>query len=362
MLLTIASSKSVAWFLTMSRLCNLSGITNQALWRRSRPPMKSRRDQCRWRVSRAARFPPLRARPRRCASWLGSSATSGSVRLGATATSLRLPPWTRTPASCFPELMRLFPHMSVAENVAFRPLYAPDAKPKWRRRYRSVAPGAARSSQRIGCLRNYRTCGQQQRLALGARAGCSRPDVCCSMTLVQSSMPTCARTSALNPANIATQARSTRCGDPRPEEALTMADRLVVHERGSYSPDRDAAGSLRRPSENFVADFSGPRTFHRLPHGWALAAFRLDPAAFVVRLRRDGTVTHHSRCCRNVLALMSVAPLRGHSFPGAVDPLLSLGSQVTCRPPVAEITCHRADPEPAGTALPVYLRKTGPIA
>jgi putative spermidine/putrescine transport system substrate-binding protein len=143
------------------------------------------------------------------------------------------------------------------------------------------------------------------------------------------------------------------------EEALTMADRLVVMSEGRIRQIGSQQDLYERPSEKFVADFVGRSTF---------IDGRMDgPGRFVsaggLVVACEGTATGSASLALRPerLALMSAArPAMDNSFPGAGGVhLLSRISGGSACPPVAKGTRHRADPEPAGTAA-AGNRRTGP--
>ncbi len=134
------------------------------------------------------------------------------------------------------------------------------------------------------------------------------------------------------------------------EEALTMADRLVVMNEGRIRQIGTQQDLYERPAEQFVADFVGRSTFIERPHGW--------PRAVPVgrrprrRLRRHWHRQASLALRPERLALTSTAtPSMDNSFPGIGGiHFLSRVAGRSARPPVAAGARDRADPEPAGTA------------
>jgi putative spermidine/putrescine transport system ATP-binding protein len=111
------------------------------------------------------------------------------------------------------------------------------------------------------------------------------------------------------------------------EEALTMADRLVVMSEGRIRQIGSQQDLYERPSEKFVADFVGRSTF---------IEGRMDgPGRFVsagglvIACEADGS----GHAClalrpeRLVLTTAAASPM-DNNFPGAVEFISYLGSQV----------------------------------
>src|SRR5215813_7776791 len=184
--------------------------------------------------------------------------SAGSVVLGERDIT-RLPPWKRNAGLVF-QNYALFPHLTVAQNVAFG------------LEMRKVAP--AESASRIGdVLRLVRlehlagrlprqlSGGQQQRVAL-ARALVFRPDV----LLLDEPL---SNLDAKLRQDVRVEIRelqrklglTTVMVTHDQEEALTMADRLVVMNEGRIRQVGSQQDLYERPAEKFVADFVGRSTF-----------------------------------------------------------------------------------------------------
>jgi putative spermidine/putrescine transport system ATP-binding protein len=110
------------------------------------------------------------------------------------------------------------------------------------------------------------------------------------------------------------------------EEALTMADRLVVMSEGRVRQIGSQQDLYERPKEKFVADFVGRSTF---------IDGRMDgPGRFVsagglvVACEGTGTGSASLALRPERLALMTAASGMDNSFPGAVEFISYLGSQV----------------------------------
>jgi putative spermidine/putrescine transport system ATP-binding protein len=113
------------------------------------------------------------------------------------------------------------------------------------------------------------------------------------------------------------------------EEALTMADRLVVMSEGRIRQIGSQQDLYERPSDRFVADFVGRSTF---------IDGRMDgPGRFVsaggLVVACDGTGTGTGSASlalrpERVALITATAPAMDNSFPGAVEFISYLGSQV----------------------------------
>lgn len=148
----------------------------------------------------------------------------------------------------------LFPHLSVARNVAYGPRATGSSSLEARHRSASAlaAVGVAGLADRApGTLSG----GQAQRVAI-ARALATEP----SLLLLDEP------TSALDVdarAEVRTALRTARTGRPTllvthdPLEAVTLADRIVVLEDGRVAEQGPTRAVLGRPTSVFAASFSG---------------------------------------------------------------------------------------------------------
>ena len=282
--------------------------------------------------------------------------TSGSVRLGERDITA-LPPWKRNAGLVF-QSYALFPHMTVAENVAFglemRKMPKAEMAPKITEALRLV-----RLDHLGDRLPRQLSGGQQQRVAL-ARALVFRPDV----LLLDEPL---SNLDAKLRQDVRVEIRelqrklglTTVMVTHDQEEALTMADRLVVMSEGRIRQIGSQQDLYERPAEKFVADFVGRSTF---------IDGRMDgPGRFV----SAGGLVVACEGDRHRQRLAGAAPRTSGADDGrgAGDGqqlsrrrgihLLSRLAGGSARPPVAEGTGHRADPEPAGTAA-AGDRRTGP--
>src|SRR4030095_7938574 len=184
--------------------------------------------------------------------------TAGRVRLGGREIAT-LPPWQRNAGMVF-QSYALFPHLTVAENVAFglemRNLTMTDIRPRVNEALRMVRlPGY---EQRLpGDLSG----GQQQRVAL-ARALAIRPDV---LLLDEPLSNLDAKLREEVRIEIRELQRelglTTIMVTHDQEEALTVADRLVVMADGEIRQIGSQRDLYERPADRFVASFVGRSTY-----------------------------------------------------------------------------------------------------
>jgi putative spermidine/putrescine transport system ATP-binding protein len=250
--------------------------------------------------------------------------SSGSVRLGERDITA-LPPWKRNAGLVF-QSYALFPHMTVAENVLFglemRKVPKAEMTPKVTEALRLV-----RLDHLADRLPRQLSGGQQQRVAL-ARALVFRPDV----LLLDEPL---SNLDAKLRQDVRVEIRelqrklglTTVMVTHDQEEALTMADRLVVMNEGRVVQIGSQQDLYERPCEKFVADFVGRSTF---------IAGAMDGAG---RFVSNGGLTI---ACEGAIAGNASIALRperlalttaggsamDNNFPGAVEFISYLGSQV----------------------------------
>jgi putative spermidine/putrescine transport system ATP-binding protein len=184
--------------------------------------------------------------------------SAGHVRLAGQDVTL-LPPWKRNAGMVF-QSYALFPHMTVAQNVAFglemRKLSRADIE---RRVEETLA--LVRLSGYGGRLPRQLSGGQQQRVAL-ARALAIRPDVLLLDEPLSNLDAKLRQEVRVEIRELQRQlGLTTVMVTHDQEEALTMADRLVVMNEGSVRQVGSQRDLYERPADRFVAGFVGRTTF-----------------------------------------------------------------------------------------------------
>jgi putative spermidine/putrescine transport system ATP-binding protein len=250
--------------------------------------------------------------------------TAGRVRLAGQDVTL-LPPWKRNAGMVF-QSYALFPHLSVAQNVAFGLEMRKLARADIERRVEETL-ALVRLGGYGGRLPRQLSGGQQQRVAL-ARALAIRPDV---LLLDEPLSNLDAKLRQEVRVEIRELQRklglTTVMVTHDQEEALTMADRLVVMNEGSVCQVGSQRDLYERPADRFVAGFVGRSTF--------LEGTVEAPGRF----RSDGGL---SLACtggtagRGVLAIrperVEIAPTANggldNSLPGTVEFVSYLGAQI----------------------------------
>jgi putative spermidine/putrescine transport system ATP-binding protein len=180
--------------------------------------------------------------------------TMGRVRLGGHDVTT-LPPWKRNAGMVF-QSYALFPHLSVAENVAFG--LEMRAVPK------SEIGGRVAEALRLVRLDGYAerlprqlSGGQQQRVAL-ARALVIRPDVLLLDEPLSNLDAKLRETVRVEIRELQHELGITTVMVTHDqEEALIMADRLVVMSEGSVRQVGSQRDLYERPADRFVAGFVG---------------------------------------------------------------------------------------------------------
>ncbi len=254
--------------------------------------------------------------------------TSGAIRLGGREITL-LPPWKRNTGLVF-QSYALFPHLTVAQNIAFglemRRLPRADIEARLAETLRLVRLdgfGERLPRQLSG--------GQQQRVAL-ARALAIRPD----LLLLDEPL------SNLD-AKLREQVRveirelqhelgiTTVMVTHDQEEALTMADRLVVMSEGAVRQIGTQRELYERPADRFVAEFVGRSTFlSGRVEGPGL--FRTE-GGLAIQCGREVAAGRGSLALRPERLSLSDQPLAGldNSLPGKVDLVAYLGAALDVR-------------------------------
>jgi putative spermidine/putrescine transport system ATP-binding protein len=184
--------------------------------------------------------------------------TAGQVKLGGKDVTL-LPPWKRNTGMVF-QSYALFPHLTVAQNVAFglemRKLPKADIDKRVEEALalvRLAGFGARLPRQLSG--------GQQQRVAL-ARALAIRPDILLLDEPLSNLDAKLRQEVRVEIRELQKQlGLTTVMVTHDQEEALTMADRLVVMNEGSVHQVGTQRDLYERPADRFVAGFVGRTTF-----------------------------------------------------------------------------------------------------
>jgi putative spermidine/putrescine transport system ATP-binding protein len=184
--------------------------------------------------------------------------TSGSVRIGDRDVT-HMPAWKRNTGLVF-QNYALFPHLTVAQNVAFglemRRVPKADIPAKVEEALRLVRLGHLGDR-----LPSKLSGGQQQRVAL-ARALVFHPDV-----LLLDEPLSNLDAKLRHEVRVEIRSLQQRLGITTimvthdQEEALTMADRLVVMQDGAVRQVGTQRDLYERPADRFVADFVGRSSF-----------------------------------------------------------------------------------------------------
>lgn len=179
---------------------------------------------------------------------------SGDIKIDSE--SLRaVPPWQRDVSVVF-QSYALFPHMTVADNVAFG-LRMRRVEQKWIARKIEESLEMGRMSEFASRLPSQLSGGQQQRVAL-ARALAVEP------TLVLLDEPLAALDARLRKSvQLEIRQLQARLGITMllvthdQSEAMAMADRIAVMNQGRIEQVDTARALYRRPTSPFVAEFVG---------------------------------------------------------------------------------------------------------
>ncbi|HEY8566142.1 MAG TPA: ABC transporter ATP-binding protein [Beijerinckiaceae bacterium] len=195
--------------------------------------------------------------------------SAGSVRIGGTDVTDR-PPWRRNTGMVF-QSYALFAHMTVAQNVAFGL--------EMRKLPKAAIAERAREALSLVKLERFAeryprqlSGGQQQRVAL-ARALAIRPDVLLLDEPLSNLDAKLREEVRIQIRLLQQELKLTAVMVTHDqEEALTVADRLVVMADGAVRQIGTQQELYERPADRFVADFVGRSTF--------LSGRVLDPGTF----------------------------------------------------------------------------------
>src|SRR5882724_6989564 len=184
--------------------------------------------------------------------------SAGHVRLAGEDVTL-LPPWKRNAGMVF-QSYALFPHLTVAQNVAFGLEMRKLARADIARRVEETL-ALVRLGGYGGRLPRQLSGGQQQRVAL-ARALAIRPDVLLLDEPLSNLDAKLRQEVRVEIRELQRQlGLTTVMVTHDQEEALTMADRLVVMNEGSVRQVGSQRDLYERPADRFVAGFVGRSTF-----------------------------------------------------------------------------------------------------
>jgi putative spermidine/putrescine transport system ATP-binding protein len=254
--------------------------------------------------------------------------TAGHVRLDGAEVTL-LPPWKRNAGMVF-QSYALFPHLTVAQNVAFGLEMRKLPRAEIGRRVEE-ALALVRLAGFGARLPRQLSGGQQQRVAL-ARALAIRPDVLLLDEPLSNLDAKLRQEVRVEIRELQRQlGLTTVMVTHDQEEALTMADRLVVMNEGSICQVGTQRDLYERPADRFVAGFVGRSTFLE---GTVVAAgrFRTDGG---LSLACNGVFNGKDEG-RGVLALrperveIAAAPAAGldNRLPGTVEFVSYLGALI----------------------------------
>jgi putative spermidine/putrescine transport system ATP-binding protein len=183
--------------------------------------------------------------------------TAGHVKLGGSDVTL-LPPWKRNAGMVF-QSYALFPHLTVAQNVAFGLEMRKLARVDIERRVEETL-ALVRLQGYDARLPRQLSGGQQQRVAL-ARALAIRPDVLLLDEPLSNLDAKLRQEVRVEIRELQRQlGLTTVMVTHDQEEALTMADRLVVMNEGSVRQVGSQRDLYERPADRFVAGFVGRST------------------------------------------------------------------------------------------------------
>jgi putative spermidine/putrescine transport system ATP-binding protein len=251
-------------------------------------------------------------------------ATSGDVLLGGRDVTT-LPPWKRNAGLVF-QNYALFPHLTVAENVAFglemRKVDKADIAPRVAEALRLVRLGHLGER-----LPRQLSGGQQQRVAL-ARALVFKPDVLLLDEPLSNLDAKLRQEVRIEIRQLTRQlGLTTIMVTHDQEEALTMADRLVVMSDGSVRQLGTQQDLYERPADRFVAGFVGRSTFLEGAVE-APGKFRTD-GGLEIRCK-DGSAGPASLALRPERISLGAVPLSSmdNQLQGVVDFVSYLGANI----------------------------------
>jgi putative spermidine/putrescine transport system ATP-binding protein len=254
--------------------------------------------------------------------------SSGAIRLGGRDIT-SLPPWKRNTGLVF-QSYALFPHMSVAQNVAFGLDMRKVGKAEIATRVKEALK-LVRLEGLSERLPRQLSGGQQQRVAL-ARALAIRPDL---LLLDEPLSNLDAKLREQVRVEIRELQRqlgiTTVMVTHDQEEALTVADRLVVMSEGSVRQIGTQRDLYERPADRFVADFVG-RSSVLAGRVEAPGMFR-TAGGLAVRCATAKAAGPASLALRPERLTLTAQPIAGadNSLPGTVELVAYLGAALDVR-------------------------------
>ncbi len=247
--------------------------------------------------------------------------SGGSARIGGVdITYLR--PWRRNTGMVF-QSYALFPHMSVAENVAFGL--------EMRRLAKDEIAARAKEALRLVRLDAYAerlprqlSGGQQQRVAL-ARALAIRPDVLLLDEPLSNLDAKLREEVRIEIRELQRQlGLTTIMVTHDQEEALTVADRLVVMADGEIRQIGSQRDLYERPADRFVAGFVGRSTFL---DGRVIAPGEFESAGGLrLKCHIDGALGPATLALRPERLTLNAAGGLDNRLPGRVEFVSYLGA------------------------------------
>ena len=249
--------------------------------------------------------------------------TAGQVRLAGQDVTL-LPPWKRNTGMVF-QSYALFPHLTVAQNVAFGLEMRKLPKAEVDKRV-DEALALVRLGGFGARLPRQLSGGQQQRVAL-ARALAIRPDVLLLDEPLSNLDAKLRQEVRVEIRELQRQlGLTTVMVTHDQEEALTMADRLVVMNEGTVHQVGTQRDLYERPADRFVAGFVGRTTF--LAGTVANSRFRTEGGLDLAV--GSGAPGKASLSLRPERLEIGPGPLAGldNDLPGTVEFVSYLGAQI----------------------------------
>jgi len=250
--------------------------------------------------------------------------SAGHVRLAGEDVTL-LPPWKRNAGMVF-QSYALFPHLTVAQNVAFGLEMRKLARADIARRVEETL-ALVRLGGYGGRLPRQLSGGQQQRVAL-ARALVIRPDVLLLDEPLSNLDAKLRQEVRVEIRELQRQlGLTTVMVTHDQEEALTMADRLVVMNEGSVRQVGSQRDLYERPADRFVAGFVGRSTFL---DGTVEQPGRFRTDGGLSLACRDGQAGRAALALRPERVEIGAAPRPGldNSLPGTVEFVSYLGALI----------------------------------